>query len=178
MKMNDDLKNFWNDEKRLKKAEKEINQNKEVKHEITLNFDVYTNSIKSNKEEKSIQKNFNFTNKNSFEEKVFKVDKKAEVKIKFKEYTKDENKEYKPRHLIIQIILNTILFLLSVYFDTFGFIFIMILNFCLVWFYSLISILKNDFKKESNKTVWLIALIFIPFLTPYIYPDFEDVQTI
>lgn len=142
--MNDDLKNFWNDEKRVKKVEEKIL--KEEKKEI--------------------------------EEKVFKVDKKAEVKIKFKEYTKDENKEYKPRHLIIQIILNTILFLLSVYFDTFGFIFIMILNFCLVWFYSLISILKNDFKKESNKTVWLLALIFIPFLTPYIYPDFKDVQTI
>ena len=149
--MNDDLKNFWNDEKRIKKVEKEINKNKEIKREIKLNIDNYTNSINLKKEE---------------------------IKIKFKEYTKDENKEYKPKYLIIQIILNTVLFSLSVYFDTFGFIFMMIFNFCLIWFYSLISILQNDFKKESNKTAWLLALIFIPFLTPYIYPDFKDVQTI
>lgn len=149
--MNNELKNFWNDEKRLKKVEKEINKNKEVKNEISLNFDNYTNSINS---------------------------KEKEIKIKFKEYSKNENKEYKPKYLIIQIILNTILLSLSVKFDTFGFIFMMIFNFCLIWFYSLISILKNDFKKESNKTVWLLALIFIPFLTPYIYPDFKDVQTI
>lgn len=149
--MNDDLKNFWNDEKRIKKVEKEINKNKEVKNKISLNFENYTNSINS---------------------------KEKEIKIKFKEYSKDENKEYKPIYLTIQIILNTILFSLSVYFDTFGFIFMMIFNFCVMWLYSLISILRNDFKKESNKTVWLLALIFIPFLTPYIYPDFKDVQTI
>lgn len=154
--MNDDLKNFWNDEKRLKKAENEINQNKEIKHEITLNFDVYKNSIKLNKEEKSIQKDFNFTNN----------------------YNKNENKEYKPKHLITQIILNSLLFLCSYYYDSYSFLFIMVLNFCSIWIYSLISILKNDFKKDSNKTVWIIALIFLPFITPYIYPDFKEIQTI
>lgn len=147
--MNDDLKNFWNDENRLKKVERELSQKVEVKKEVSINFNNNGNSKKEN--------TINFNQKN---------------------YNKNEDEEYKPRYLITQIILNSLLFLCLYYYDSYGFLFIMILNFCLVWIYSLISILKNDFKKDSNKTVWIIALIFLPFITPYIYPDFKEIQTI
>jgi Flp pilus assembly protein TadB len=142
--MNNELKDFWKDEKKVKRVEESI--------------------LKEEKEK--------------IQNKVFKVNKETEVKLKFKEYTKVENEEYKPTYLIIQIILNAILFSLSVYFDTFGFIVIMLINFCLIWIYSLMSVLKNDFKKENNKTIWLIALIFLPFITPYIYHDFKEIQII
>lgn len=160
--MNNELKNYWDNEERLKKVERELNKKeekvKEVKKEITLNLDNYTNSNKSfNKQSETIKTEFNFKKNN---------------------YNKNENEKYKPKHLIAQIILNSLLFLCLYYYDSYSFLFIMVLNFCLIWIYSLISILKNDFKKDSNKTVWLIALIFLPFITPYIYPDFKEIQTI
>lgn len=153
-KTNDELKNFWNDEEKVKKAEEQIKE----KIEITILKEVPINEISKNI-------NFNF---NTGEE----------IKIKYKTYSEEDNKEYKPQFLMIQIILNLSLFLCAYYFDSFDFIFIMILNFIITWTYSFISILKNEFKKENNKTVWILALIFIPVITPYVYPDFKDIQTI
>lgn len=45
----------------------------------------------------------------------------------------------------------------------------------LFWFYCIISILKNDFKKDINKITWLITMFFAPFLW-MVYLDFERVQ--
>jgi hypothetical protein len=42
----------------------------------------------------------------------------------------------------------------------------------IVWLYSLISILKNDFKKDVNKIVWLISIILIP-PSSLLYPLFK-----
>uniref|UniRef100_UPI004048E846 PLDc N-terminal domain-containing protein n=1 Tax=Aliarcobacter sp. TaxID=2321116 RepID=UPI004048E846 len=52
-------------------------------------------------------------------------------------------------------------------------ILLMITNITLFWLYSFISILKNDFKKENEKYLWIFILIFVPFITPFIYPDFK-----
>lgn len=153
--MNDDLKNFWNDEKRLKKAEKEINQNKEVKHEITLNFDNYTNSIKFNKEEKTIQKDFNFTNKHSFE----------------------ENKKYSPKIFLLLIAYFIFMIGVDIYLGIFFLSWMSWLSFGFIWLYALISIIKNDFKKENQKLIWILLIIFIPF-SALLYPDFRKVQII
>jgi len=30
------------------------------------------------------------------------------------------------------------------------------------WIYSIVSVISNDFKKDVNKIVWLVLLIFIP----------------
>lgn len=38
----------------------------------------------------------------------------------------------------------------------------------LLWFYSLIDILRNDFKKDINKLVWFFT-IAIPVLGPLLY---------
>lgn len=51
------------------------------------------------------------------------------------------------------------------------------INFGMIWLYSLISIIKNDFKKENQKLIWIILIIFLPF-TAYLYPDFRKVQVI
>lgn len=53
-----------------------------------------------------------------------------------------------------------------------GFIAIVILSYILFNIYSLISVFKNDFKKENNKIFWLIALIFIPISFMF-YMDLE-----
>lgn len=53
----------------------------------------------------------------------------------------------------------------------------MIFNFCTIWLYSLMSIIKNDFKKENQKTIWIILIIFIPF-SALLYPDFRKIQII
>ena len=45
--------------------------------------------------------------------------------------------------------------------------------FGMIWLYSLISILSNNFKKDVNKTVWILAIIFIP-PTCIIYPFFDN----
>lgn len=38
-----------------------------------------------------------------------------------------------------------------------------------VWVYSFISIIRNDFKKSINKIIWLIVLIFVP-VSCVLYP--------
>ena len=38
------------------------------------------------------------------------------------------------------------------------------------WFYCIISVLLNKFKSEKAKVFWIIALVFVPFLSFfYIY---------
>ena len=32
----------------------------------------------------------------------------------------------------------------------------------LLWVWTLIDILKNDFKKDINKIIWLIVVVFVP----------------
>lgn len=34
-----------------------------------------------------------------------------------------------------------------------------------LWFYCFISILNNKFKNKEAKTFWVIAIVFIPFLS-------------
>lgn len=147
-----DLKDYWDDENKVKKAEEIIREKKEkiLKQEL---FEM------EEKRKEKINENF-------------------KMNLKYKDYTKEENKEYKPKYLIIQLILNIALFSLSIIFDTFIFITIMWINLSILWIYALISIIKNDFKKENQKMIWIIVLIFIPIITPYIYPDFKEVQTI
>lgn len=127
---NNELKDFWNNNHRIKKAEKELNQN-------IINI----NKIK--------------------EFKTIKIAKK-------------EDKKYKPTIFIIQILLNTVLFILSLFLSDI-FLIIIFINFILFWLYALISIIKNDFKKKENKIIWILLIIFIP-ISIYLYPDFKEVQ--
>lgn len=32
----------------------------------------------------------------------------------------------------------------------------------LLWFWAIIDILRNDFKKDINKIIWLLVTIFVP----------------
>ncbi len=45
----------------------------------------------------------------------------------------------------------------------------------LIWIYSFISVLSNDFKKDSTKIAWILALIFIP-ISCVLYPFLKDRQ--
>ncbi len=47
-----------------------------------------------------------------------------------------------------------------------------LLEMFLLWIYCLISIIKNDFKKDVNKIVWLILIFIIPIIF-IIYLDLE-----
>lgn len=113
----------------------------------------------------------------------------------------DFKKPYRPTWLIISLLLQGILIsyvIYSVYniigyidldseifwkeinnLTTFTFLIIgvIILINLLFWFYSIISILKNDFEKDINKVCWLITLFLAPFFW-MIYLDFEEIQTI
>lgn len=38
-----------------------------------------------------------------------------------------------------------------------------------IWIYSIISVLSNEFKSGATKIVWILALIFFP-ITAILYP--------
>ena len=125
---NNELKDFWNNEQRVKKAEKEVFKKEEIRKFKTI----------------------------LIEEK--------------------EEKKYKPTYLIIQAVLNTVLFLLSILISDI-FLVIMFINLISFWLYALISVIKNDFKKNENKMIWIILIIFVPF-SAFLYPDFKEIQVI
>lgn len=85
----------------------------------------------------------------------------------------DINEKYKPKILIIQIILNTLLLSLALYFEILIFIIILIFNYMIIWLYSFFSILKNSFKNKNNKLFWITLILFVPF-SAYVYPDFKN----
>ena len=95
---------------------------------------------------------------------------------------KEEEVKYKPKMLIIQIILNLLLFGTGYYFLSNDLIYLMGLslilifsNWFIIWSYSFISILKNKFKKRENKKLWLLLIFFLPF-TVFFYLDLKKVQ--
>ena len=102
----------------------------------------------------------------------------------FFEYLNIKEKEikYKPKMLIIQIILNLLLFGTGYYFLSNDLIYLMGLslilifsNWFIIWSYSFVSILKNKFKKRENKKLWLLLIFFLPF-TVFFYLDLKKVQ--
>ena len=127
MKSNE-LKDFWNNEQRVKKAEKEVFKKEEIRKFKTILIEEM------------------------------------------------EEKKYKPTYLIIQAVLNTVLFLLSILISDI-FLVIMFINLISFWLYALISVIKNDFKKNENKMIWIILIIFVPF-SAFLYPDFKEIQVI
>ena len=95
---------------------------------------------------------------------------------------KEEEIKYKPNMLIIQIILNLLLFGTGYYFLSNDLIYLMGLslilifsNWFIIWSYSFVSILKNKFKKRENKKLWLLLIFFLPF-TVFFYLDLKKVQ--
>ena len=125
---NNELKDFWNNEQRVKKAEKEVFKKEEIRKFKTILIEEM------------------------------------------------EEKKYKPTYLIIQAVLNTVLFLLSILISDI-FLVIMFINLISFWLYALISVIKNDFKKNENKMIWIILIIFVPF-SAFLYPDFKEIQVI
>lgn len=101
----------------------------------------------------------------------------------FSEYIKmKKGTRYQPKVIIFQILLNLLLITLGFYFfkqdllfEIFFIAMVMFINWFIVWIYSLISILKNSFRKKSNKFLWLVLLILMPF-TAFFYPDFRKIQ--
>jgi hypothetical protein len=94
----------------------------------------------------------------------------------------NEKIKYKPKILIIQIILNLLLLGVAYYMLSMNLIFLMILslsliflNWFLIWAYSFISIVRNKFKKDKNKQVWLLLIFFLPF-SVFFYPDLKKTQ--
>ena len=130
----------------------------EIKNNELKNF--WDNKL----EEKEIKKN---------ENRNFNNEKSINFNNDNLNYTRKENNDFFPKFFIIQIILNIILSFLSIVINE-SFTMIMILNCILFWLYSFISILKNDFKKENDKYLWIFILIFVPIITPFLYPDFKE----
>ena len=151
-----DLQDFWKDERKVEKVERELNKEVEVKKEVTLNFNNYTNSNKDfNIEKNSNNQNFNFKSNYNFE----------------------ENERYSPK--IFFILIGYFIFMVGadIYMGMFFLSWMSWLSFAFIWLYALISIIKNDFKKENLKLIWIILIIFIPF-SALLYPDFRKVQII
>ena len=95
---------------------------------------------------------------------------------------KEEEIKYKPKMLIIQIILNLLLFGTGYYFLSNDLIYLMGLslilifsNWFIIWSYSFVSILKNKSKNRENKKLWLLLIFFLPF-TVFFYLDLKKVQ--
>lgn len=101
----------------------------------------------------------------------------------FSEYIKIKNaNKYRPKIIILQILLNLLLITIGFYFfkqdllfEIFFIAMIMFINWFIVWIYSLISTLKNSFRKKSNKLIWLLLLLFMP-ISAFFYPDFRKTQ--
>ena len=101
----------------------------------------------------------------------------------FSEYTKmKKGKKYQPKVIIFQILLNLLLITVGFYFfkqdllfEIFFISIITFINWFAVWLYSLISIIKNSFRKKSNKLLWLLLILFIPS-SAFLYPDFKRIQ--
>lgn len=94
----------------------------------------------------------------------------------------NEKIKYKPKILIIQIILNLLLLGAGYYLFLMNLIFLMVLivglivlNWFLIWAYSFISIIRNTFKKRENKQLWLFLIFILPF-SVFFYPDLKRVQ--
>lgn len=85
--------------------------------------------------------------------------------------------KYKPKVLLIQVILNSLLLAIALYFEILLFIIIFALNYIIIWLYSFISIMKDTFKKKSNKLFWITLLLFVPF-SAFVYPDFKKIQIV
>lgn len=103
----------------------------------------------------------------------------------FLEYKKIKNaKKYRPKILIFQILLNILLITIGLYFfkqdllfEIFFITLVLFINWFIFWFYSLISIIKNDFKKKSNKSIWLLLILLLP-ISAFLYPDFKKIHTV
>jgi hypothetical protein len=101
----------------------------------------------------------------------------------FSEYIKMKKaNRYRPKVIFLQILLNLLLITVGFYFfkqdllfEIFFIAMVMFINWFIVWIYSLISTLKNSFRKKSNKFIWLLLLILMPF-TAFFYPDFRKIQ--
>lgn len=103
----------------------------------------------------------------------------------FLEYTKIKSaKKYKPKMLTFQIFLNLVLITIGLYFFKQDLLFeiffisaVIFINWFIIWFYSLISIIKNDFKKKSNKSLWLLLILLLP-VSAFLYPDLKKIHTV
>ena len=103
----------------------------------------------------------------------------------FFEYLNLKEKEeikYRPKTLVIQIILNLLLLSITFYFLSMDLTYLMtlsiifiLLNWFIIWVYSFISIIKSRFKKRGNKKLWLLLILFLPF-SAFFYPDFKKIQ--
>lgn len=145
---NSELANFWNDENKIKRAEERLKAEE--------------------------------TKKKNNRERIFNYNSENETKS-----------NYKPKWLIgmslLQLIFgfilingiitieesNTLLEVINGILQTIPFI---LLN-GLFWLYVLISIIKNDFKVQQNKIVWIILILFFP-ISWMIYLDLKEIQTI
>lgn len=87
----------------------------------------------------------------------------------------DLKQKYIPKFLIIQILFNLLLISLAIYFEIVYFFIIVFINFIFLWFYSFISIFKNEFRDKTKKWLWILLIIFIP-ISAYFYPDFKKIQ--
>lgn len=85
------------------------------------------------------------------------------------------NEKYTPKIFITLLVFEIILITLGIYFETFLFIIILFINSAFVWTYALVSIIKNDFKKENQKLIWILLILFFP-PSAYLYPDFRKIQ--
>lgn len=100
------------------------------------------------------------------ENNYFKQNQKENINLNY--YEKETTN--KTLYITLQIIVNILLMILT-FSGMLIFIIPLILNYVIFWFYTIFKILKYDFK--YNKTVWILIVIFLPFLTIF-FPAYED----
>lgn len=118
---------------------------------------IKTNEIKKEKSQEEIEK----------EEKI-----QQEI---YREHI--SKREYKPIVLVSTMLYFGVLIYCMFYFYYAFDIFLglIIISYGMIWVYAILSVVANDFKKDSNKIVWIIALIFIPPIC-IMYPDIKLLQ--
>ncbi len=143
--MEESLKNYWNDDKRVLKAENEA-----LKDEITYK------TIKSK----------NNTNINN--QKIDSLNSKTSQKVININSNNNKENEIDYLFLNIQIFLHIFGIFSILINETLSIIMglFIILNFCILWIYGIYKIFTNT----KDKTFWLLCFIFIPFIAVYVYP--------
>jgi hypothetical protein len=132
-----------------------------------------SDDLKNFWENKKVKEDNKKDNLNNYSKKIEKknvINVNKNLNLNLNNYEIKEN--FNPsKWIFLQLGLNGVLFLLLFYFNSYLFLFCMILNLIVFWCYTVYKILKYEFK--YNKTVWILICIFLPFLTIF-FPAFED----
>lgn len=122
------------------------------------------------------QNELNMNNKLKFDGDMKSKLRKSSTEINYSNYIKSKgyknNEKLDLKFSIIQIVLNILLLGIYFFYEISIFMIIVIINYTVIWAYSLWSISKSTFKIRRDKFFWHTLVLFIPF-SAYIYLSYK-----